>query len=328
MLRASLSSMCLFGIIVFSGCGKSDSPAPEANSQESAAANQEALTPVSKVEDPSVKVSSPMQSTAQDVSPLPSISLSGSPTEKTTSNVTKNGAKSATAADENRRKLLEIMKPVQIMLGSWRGTTQKNIGDFKALDEPEWVWDFKTNRDQPAMVMESEKSPYFKNARLTYLTEEEKFTLTTTDPDGKVREFEGTFAEPVEEFQGDDQKMHIKYKLQLEQTNGTSPRDTWQVTFNQQENHRYLVELARKSGSNFLRFDTIATQRQGTSFAKSDASYGERECIISGGLGTSQVSYMGKNYWVCCSGCKAAFDEDPESWIAEYQAKVAEKEGS
>lgn len=52
-----------------------------------------------------------------------------------------------------------------------------------------------------------------------------------------------------------------------------------------------------------------------------DEDYGEKECIISGGLGTIQVSYQGKSYWVCCTGCKAAFEEDPESWIAEYNAK-------
>ncbi|MCA9081882.1 MAG: hypothetical protein KDA58_15080, partial [Planctomycetaceae bacterium] len=71
----------------------------------------------------------------------------------------------------------------------------------------------------------------------------------------------------------------------------------------------------------FLRFDTVATQREGTSFAKSDDDYGEKTCVISGGLGTMQVSHKGKSYWVCCTGCKAAFEEDPETWIAEFEAK-------
>lgn len=42
--------------------------------------------------------------------------------------------------------------------------------------------------------------------------------------------------------------------------------------------------------------------------------------MISQGLGTTQVSYKGKSYWVCCSGCKAAFEEDPEKWIAKFEA--------
>ncbi|MBT5019243.1 MAG: hypothetical protein HON04_10915 [Planctomicrobium sp.] len=330
MTRYVILSVCVLGMTSLSGCGGGgDETAPEpANTSQTPAETSPQLTPVSKVDDPAADVASPMQSDASPIPSIPSISLSGSSTTNSTTETIDDPIKKATAADEKRRKLLEVMKPVQIMLGSWNGTTQKEVGDFKALTTPAWVWDFKTNREQPAMVMTSEKSPYLKNARLSYLTDDKKFIMSATDDEGNVREFEGTFSKPVEEFQGDDQKMHVKYQLQLKQTNGTSPRNTWQVTFNQQENHRYLVELARKSGSNFLRFDTIATQRAGTSFAKSDLGYGERECIISGGLGTSQVSHNGKSYWVCCSGCKAAFDEDPESWIAEYQAKVAAKEGS
>lgn len=230
------------------------------------------------------------------------------------------------SAAQKRRDLLAAMKPLQIMLGQWRGTTQKPVGDFKALSEPEWVWDFQTNRDQPSMVMKSENSPYFREVRLTYLSDNGEYQITMTDPEDKVRTFRGKFEEQVEEFQGDDQKMHVKYKLGLEQVDAESARDTWKLAFNQVDNHRYLVELSKKRGNNFIRFDTVANQRQGTSFGKSDAGYGERECIISGGLGTMQVSYQGKSYWVCCSGCKAAFEEDPESWIAEYNAKKGGEE--
>jgi YHS domain-containing protein len=35
-----------------------------------------------------------------------------------------------------------------------------------------------------------------------------------------------------------------------------------------------------------------------------------------------QVEYKGKSYPVCCSGCAAAFKDDPERWLA----KLAEKE--
>lgn len=317
MLRKTTFFVSVAGLVMLGCGGGASQPADTAQPIPPAAG----LTPVSTVDDPDADVSSPMQNDSAPLPAIPSISFSGSPKVSAQDAAAGTTEKKSTPADEKRRQLLQVMKPVQIMLGSWRGTTQKEVGDFKALDEPEWVWDFKTNRDQPAMVMKSEKSPYFRDARLTYLTDDEKFFMTATDPEGKTREFEGTFSKPVEEFQGDDQKMHVKYQLQLRQINGDSARDTWQVTFNQQENHRYLVELARKSGRNFIRFDTIATQRQGTSFAKSDLDYGERECIISGGLGTLQVSYMGKNYWVCCSGCKAAFDEDPATWLAEYQAK-------
>lgn len=222
---------------------------------------------------------------------------------------------------EQRESLLAAMMPLQIMLGQWRGTTQREFGDFKAVDEPEWVWDFQSDRDRPAMVMTSAESRYFRQARLTYVTDEGTYRLTTADKDGKARTFEGRFTQPPLDVQGDDKKLHRTYKLELTETNPDDVKDQWQVLFNQVENNRYLFELSRKRSGQFQRFDTVGTQRQGTSFALNDEDYGDRKCIISGGLGTIQVSYQGQSYWVCCTGCQAAFNDDPATWIAEFEAK-------
>ena len=217
--------------------------------------------------------------------------------------------------------LLSAMMPVQIMLGTWRGITQREIGDFKGIDQPEWVWDFQSDREQPAMVMESTEGPYFREARLTYDVERQVFRLTTTDSEAAQRTFEGHFTQQPADVQGDDKKLQRTYKLELTEVEPVDPKDQWQVVFNQQENNRYLMELYRRTGSTFRRFETVATQREGTSFALNDEDYGERTCVISGGLGTIQVSYEGKSYWVCCTGCQAAFNEDPVTWIAEFEAK-------
>ncbi|REJ89475.1 MAG: hypothetical protein DWQ34_19665 [Planctomycetota bacterium] len=227
---------------------------------------------------------------------------------------------------EERRSILAAMMPLQIMLGEWRGTTRNQIGDFNAVDQPRWVWDFQTDRDQPAMVMTSEGSPYIREARLTWLTDKDLYRLTLTDPDDKTRTFLGTFSQGPEDVQGDDKKLHRTYKLELTESDPEDEKDQWQIVLNQQENNRYLVELYERRGSSFRRFDTVSTQRQGTSIAASDEDYGTRTCVISGGLGTIQVSYQGKSYWVCCTGCKAAFEEDPATWIAEFEAKQADAE--
>lgn len=221
----------------------------------------------------------------------------------------------------HREAVLAAMMPVQIMLGDWRGITQNQIGDFKGIDQPAWVWDFQTDREQPAMVMRSAEGPYFREARLTYAPADGTFRMTTTDPAGRTRAFAGDFTEPPQDVQGDDKKLHRTYKLALTEVEPADPKDQWQVVFNQQENNRYLMELYKQRGQTFARFETVATQREGTSFALNDSDYGERTCIISGGLGTIQVSYAGKSYWVCCTGCQAAFNDDPATWIAEYEAK-------
>lgn len=222
------------------------------------------------------------------------------------------------------QSVIEALKPLQIMLGRWRGTTRKEYENFKAVDEHEWVFDFKTNREQPALVMTSDKSPYVQTARLTYLIDDDLFQLQLVDREGHERILTGGYTQPVEDKAEDGQKLQRTFKLELNQQEQGDAPDRWQVTFNQQENNRYLMIVSRARGqqTDFRLYDTVSIQREGTSFALNDADYGEKECIVSQGLGTTALTYNGKTYWVCCSGCKAAFEEDPEVWIA----RAAERE--
>ncbi len=315
LMRAARMRELQIGLIVatgfvMTGCGSDSappSPAPVPQPTVSETTSTPSLEPTAGADNPS------------EFAP---IQLGGSTgTDNGTS-----ATATATAESAPSQGVLDAMMPLQIMLGTWRGVTQNQVGDFNAIDQPSWIWDFQTDRNQPAMVMTSDGSPYLRSARLTYLTEDGEYQLSTIDPDGKERTLRGKFSAEPREEQGDDRKLHRTYKLELTEVDPEDPRDAWQVVFNQQDNNRYLVELSRKRGSRFARFDTIATQREGTSFALSDEDYGEKTCIISQGLGTIQVSYQGKSYWVCCTGCKAAFEEDPESWIAEFEAKQKKSE--
>ncbi|MFM7112038.1 MAG: YHS domain-containing protein, partial [Planctomycetota bacterium] len=42
---------------------------------------------------------------------------------------------------------------------------------------------------------------------------------------------------------------------------------------------------------------------------------------VSGGAGTSTVSFKGETFYVCCSGCRDAFNENPEKYVKEFKAK-------
>lgn len=251
--------------------------------------------------------------------PIPTLRLGSAPALPSAQATTDPEQPAAPKVDRNA--VMAAMKPIQTVLGAWEGKTQRNVGDFKALDQPTWVWDHKTDRDQPALVMKSEKNHYFREARLTYVPGIDKFQLTTTDADAHKRVFQGTFTSPVEEYTGDDNRPQKKFKIEMTEITPGVSRDQWQVVLNQQDNNRYLFELAEKKGMRFLRFDTLANQRAGTSFALNDSDYKERTCVISGGLGTTAVTFGGKTYYVCCSGCKSAFDDEPARWVAEFEAK-------
>ncbi len=62
--------------------------------------------------------------------------------------------------------------------------------------------------------------------------------------------------------------------------------------------------------------------REGVAFAAGE-SY--PLCVVTEGRGTIQVSYRGKAYWVCCSGCRDLFNDDPESVLAEAAAREKAK---
>ncbi|MEO2013224.1 MAG: hypothetical protein ABGZ53_02525 [Fuerstiella sp.] len=232
------------------------------------------------------------------------------------------------SSEQKINVIMAKLKPLQVMLGSWRGTTRREYDGFKAVDNHEWIWDLRSQPGQPALASASDRSPYLKKASLTWIPADSAFELTATDVNGVQRTFTGDYTDPVHEIIGPDDKLHRVFRLELTQTDRSAEQaggERWQVSFAQQENNRYLLEVDKRRGTAaFRRFDTVSTQREGTSFALSDSSYGEKECIISQGLGTISVSWNGKSYWVCCSGCKAAFEEDPETWIARAEKRKSE----
>jgi hypothetical protein len=228
--------------------------------------------------------------------------------------------------DEKKAEtVVAALRPFQILLGDWRWGTRKQFGSFtKTGEDLKWVWDFQSNPNRPALKGFSDANPYFQKIWLTYLPDDDRFQLTGKTPEGESRTLQGTWAEDGEpKEESDGKKTQHSYKLVLTQS-APAAGEQWQVTLNQLDNNQYLMALARSpaAGKAFAQVDTVRQQRVGTSFAVADSDNPGPKCIISGGLGTMQVEYNGKSYPVCCSGCAAAFKDDPERWLA----KLAEKE--
>lgn len=299
LLRTVANWSCT-GLLLFGGCGQ-PGPTPTAPQAESAGglATPPAVEPVAtadgNVPPPSRRQAAPVK-----------LNLTSA-----------GGEASADPVDEAARvdSVMAALRPLQILLGRWNGTSRKAV-----LDQPEWVWDLTTDRRQPALVLTSDKGVYIHEGRLTFLTASQEYEFSVKDGEGNRRVYRGAFSKPVQDVPGDDQKPQRTYKLLLTEVVPQDAPEQWQLAIGQQENNRYIVEVDRKRGSGrFQRVDTVNTQREGTSFAISDTDYGDKTCLISQGLGTISVSYAGKSYWVCCTGCKAAFEEDPKKWVAKWE---------
>lgn len=314
MSRLKVFSVLSCFALLFAGCSGSDDAAkptakkskPKTKSVAQSGTNEGGATTSNDKSD--------------DVSFAP-VTLSGGNDAASGSNT--NGA-SGSDAPPKREDVVAGLQPIQkVLIGGWQGLVQKKA----TQEQHRWLWDFKSDKVFPALVLKAPEGNYFVEMRLTFDPRKDKYVMQVTDKDSKVRQLEGQFVEAPHDVPSDDPKiLDRKYKLELVELDNPDSRERFRFTINQQENNRYLVEVGRARGMGmFQSIDVIASQREGTSFARADTDYGEKTCVISEGLGTSTVSFEGKTYWVCCSGCKAAFEDDPKGWIAKFEAKKKEK---
>ena len=135
----------------------------------------------------------------------------------------------------------------------------------------------------------------------------------------------------VELIEGQEETIERDYvgtiidkKLVLESASADSTEGR-RITITRLNEKRTLVLFERKAGSQnfYSRIAEVGYTREGTRLAESDQT--GPECVVTGGVGTIKVSYKGETYWVCCTGCRDAFNDDPEGVLADYKKKLDEK---
>lgn len=302
VLPLSLFAACLF----LAGCGgeETESTEPATESTETSA---------------SPPASENTADSSQPRKPRGPIQLGGPSTAANG----ETGSTGKPSRPHNINDVIAALKPLQIVMGKWEGVFSKG-GTGETHD---WVWDLQTDRKYPALALSAPEGNYFKKARITYDPASDKYRMETVDADRIVRQFEGGWEVEPADVPGDDGKtLHRTFKLKLTELPGEN-EERWEFVFAQKDNNRYQMFASRARGTSprFTLRNVLGSQRSGTSFAQADDDYGDRTCVISQGLGTIAVSYQGKSYYVCCTGCKAAFEDDPAMWIARFEEMKAEK---
>ncbi len=201
----------------------------------------------------------------------------------------------------------EALERFNGLIGEWRGVGMPRRGSRAGawFENAEWVWDFE--KKTPSLRYEVKQGKLLDKARLTWNADDKQFHVKATLPDETTRDYAGT--------------MNEAGKLVLESA-ADAAGDSYRITVTPLNEKRTLVLHEKRTGQGlFRRVAEVGYTRAGTSLAVEGA--GEIECIVTGGKGTIPVTYQGKTYYVCCSGCKQAFDDDPAGIIAAYEKKVA-----
>lgn len=217
------------------------------------------------------------------------------------------------SSDPPERKVTtpkEALQALGVLVGSWKGTgypegtrEEKQAGTW--YETIAWVWRFKG--DDVWLEAAFEKGKHFTLGKLSYNVEKQTYQLALTTPDKASVTFVGALKDKT---------------LTLDRTDKTEDQ---RLVFSLLHHNRYLYRFeSRAAGGagSFAKKYQVGATKEGVPFA--EVAKGP-ECIVSGGFAATKISYKGKDYYVCCSGCRDAFKDEPEKYIKEAEEKAKKK---
>jgi len=206
-----------------------------------------------------------------------------------------------------KRSSKEALQAVQDLVGSWRctctpeGTKAEQFKNFW-IETMSWEWKFK---DKDVWLnVGFEKGKHFTGGELRYLPVKDQYELTLKNAAKDTLVFTGKLEEKVLTFERSDEAKKESQRLVFRLLHGN------RITY------RYDAKAAGKAIFTKV-YDSGAT-KEGVAFASGD---GRPECIVTGGTGTITVSFRGKTYYVCCTGCRDEFNADPAKYVKEFNEK-------
>jgi YHS domain len=220
----------------------------------------------------------------------------------------------SSAAEPAKVKPREALQPFNFLIGSWKGTGMPE-GNREEKDKGwwteriTWAWQFKG--DDAWLTATFETGKYYAKAELHPLPDAGKFRLIVQTSAKEMQTLEGELKDK---------------KLTLERTDDKS-KETQRLTFQLLHSNRYLYlyHVRPEGKSSFVKKYQVGATKEGEAFAVTGNS--EKECPVSGGLGTIPVTYNGKTYYVCCSGCRDEFKANPEKYVKEFEEKRKKEKG-
>ena len=211
-----------------------------------------------------------------------------------------------------RRADQEALKPFAPFVGDWRGTGQGERGRSKGAwtESASWVWSL-TN-ESAALEMTVKRGKHLKSARLRPGKSDGSVDLDATLADGSKRAFHGKIPAA---------KEPLVLKADADSGDGGIRR----ITITPLHDTRLLVlmEAEAPDHKTYSRLGEVGYTREGVKFAAGESG---PVCVVTEGRGTIKVSHKGQTYWVCCSGCRDLFNENPEAVLAEAAARQKAKD--
>lgn len=213
------------------------------------------------------------------------------------------------SAKDTEAQIRAQLKPLGKLVGTWKGTATPLDRESKrkrAFWKETSSWRWAITKDRVGLVWTVADGKRIKEGFLTFDPAAKQFVMKLQTADGKSLHLRGVLQDGTLDLTAADSK-------------GGAPRLSLSIV----GDNRFLYSIHdRTAAGGYIEMLKTGNTREGVQFAGKSAG---PECIVTGGAGTITVSYQGKTYYVCCSGCKEAFDAEPEKYITEAKAKRKNK---
>jgi YHS domain-containing protein len=217
--------------------------------------------------------------------------------------------------DADTRDIPAPFAPLEYLIGRWNGHGTFKDSPAKQLrgwDETHtWAWKFAQGKPVGFSLTVS-GGKVLASAQLTYDGVRKLYHLEATQPAplGKIA-FEGTLDKSGKYLVLD----HIVAGTKSGKSPGKMRLSIWpNANF-----IRYSMahEIQETGSTQFTRLMEIGLTRDGESLGAGAASSTSEpaKCIVTGGAASTTVSYQGRTFPVCCSGCRDQFNDNPEKYL-------------
>ena len=227
------------------------------------------------------------------------------------------GLVGALAADDDKDAPPSAYSPFEHLIGGWKGQGIPAKNRLKGWQEKHnWAWKF--DKGKPiGMVVEIVGGKVLTKARLSFDDKTETYTLSGEDPDARPIAFAG--------------KLKDNGVLSMDRLDAPKDVGKERLDLSLNENKiRYVLRLFRQEpdAPQFALVTEANLGKEGESFAAGGAAADLPKCVVTGGAGGMQVSYQGKSYPICCTGCRDEFNDSPEKYVKKYLLRLEKGEAA
>ena len=208
-------------------------------------------------------------------------------------------------ADEPAREIPPQFAPFEYLIGSWKGAGVPTANKVRGWNETHaWAWKFEKGKPVGlSLTMEGSKT--LSKGQLAFDPATRKYTLTALDANRKPASYSGVL---------DNTGKILTLDRSGTGTDGAKQRLTLFPNANFIR-YTFRVSEQEEGAPKYKPVIEAGVTKEGEAFASGGAAADLPKCIVTGGAATMTVSYQGKSFPLCCTGCRDEFNESPEKYI-------------